>query len=89
MLSSIAWKPKPTTTTRTSASPFGVASDAVVAAGCQPGPMPTLGGNGIALKLRRLHKGARIIELPDRPGEASCKKPSRCVTQSRATAATH
>ena len=34
MLSSTAWKPRPTTTTQTSASPLGVAPDAMVAAGC-------------------------------------------------------
>ena len=37
-------------------------------------PMPTLADSGIQLKLRRLHKGIRIIALPDRPGDASYKK---------------
>ena len=35
-LFSIAWKPRPTTTTRTSASPFAAASNAMVAADCPP-----------------------------------------------------
>jgi len=39
MLSSIAWKPRPTTTIQTGASPLGVAPDAVVAAGCPHKPM--------------------------------------------------
>jgi hypothetical protein len=39
LLSSIARKPRPTTTTQASASPSGVAPDAVVPAGCRPGLM--------------------------------------------------
>jgi hypothetical protein len=37
-------------------------------------PMPTLADSGIQLKLRRLHKGTRIISPPDPPGDASCEK---------------
>ncbi len=39
MLSSIAWKPGPTTTTQTSASPLGVPPDAAVAAGSLRKPL--------------------------------------------------
>lgn len=90
MLSSIAWNPRPTTTTQTSASPLGVASNAVVAAGCPrnlmlfpaPGPwppapvapIPALAGSRIALKVRHLPKGTPIVRLPNHPGDASCKK---------------
>ena len=89
-LSSIAWKPRPTTTTPTSSSPFVLASDAVVAVGCPPKlllfpapgpwppapvvPTPTLAGSRIQLKFRRLRKGTRAIDLPDHPCDASCKK---------------
>jgi hypothetical protein len=72
MLSSIACNPRPTTTTQASASPFGVASYAVVAAGRPPGsmlfpapgPRPLAPGSRIQLKLRRLQNSIRIIELP-------------------------
>ena len=37
-------------------------------------PTPTLAATRIQLKLRHLHKGARIIALPAPPGDASCKK---------------
>jgi hypothetical protein len=37
-------------------------------------PTPTLAASRIQLKLRRLHKGSRIIALPAPPGDASCKK---------------
>jgi hypothetical protein len=37
-------------------------------------PTPPLADTRIQLKLRRLHKGARIIALPAPPGDASCKK---------------
>ena len=57
-----------------SASPSGVVSDAVVTARCQPGPMPTLAGSRIALKMRYLYKGSRIVDLPDHPCDASCQK---------------
>ena len=90
MLSSIAWKPRPTTTIQTGASPLGVAPDAVVAAGCPhkpmllpaPGPwppapvvpIPALAGSRIALNVRQLPKGTRIVRLPNHPCDASCKK---------------
>jgi hypothetical protein len=89
MLSSIAWKPRPATT-QTNASPLGVASDAMVPAGCPrklmlfpaPGsrslapvvPIPALAGSPIALKIRHLPKGTRIVRLPNHPCDASCKK---------------
>ena len=89
MLSSFAWKPRPNTT-QPSASPLGVAPDAVVAAGCPrtlmllpapcpwlPAPVvpiPVLTGNRIALKVRHLPKGTRIARLPNHPCDASCKK---------------
>ena len=37
-------------------------------------PTPPLADTRIQLKLRHLHKGARIIALPAPPGDASCKK---------------
>src|ERR1035437_2108953 len=37
-------------------------------------PTPTLADSGIQLKLRRLHKGIRIIDPPDPPGDASYQK---------------
>jgi hypothetical protein len=36
--------------------------------------MLTLADSGIELKFRRLSKGAKIIELSDDPGDASCEK---------------
>jgi hypothetical protein len=36
--------------------------------------MLTLADSGIELKFKRLSKGARIIELRDHPGDASCRK---------------
>jgi hypothetical protein len=36
--------------------------------------MLTLADSGIELKFRRLHGGAKIIELSDDPGDASCEK---------------
>ena len=36
--------------------------------------MLTLADSGIELKFRRLHEGAKIIELSDDPGDASCEK---------------
>jgi hypothetical protein len=90
MLSSIAWNPRPTTTTQTSASPLGVASNAVAAAGCPrnlmlfpaPGPwppapivpIPAHARSRIALKVRHLPRGTRIFRLPNYPCDASCKK---------------
>ena len=90
MLSSIAWKPRPTTTTQANSPPPGIASDAMVPAGCPrklmlfpaPGPwppapvvpIPALAGSRIALKVRHLPKGTRIVRLPNHPGDASCKK---------------
>lgn len=62
------------TTTLTGGSPFGVSSDAVVAASCQPRPMSTFAGSRIALQFRHLHERARIIEIAIRPGDASCEK---------------
>ena len=73
-LSSIVWKPSPTTTTQTSASPSGAASDAALLTGCPPRPMPTLPGTRIQLKLRSLRKRTRTIGLPDHPCDASCEK---------------
>jgi len=35
--------------------------------------MLTLADYGIELKFKRLHEGARIIELREDPGDASCK----------------
>ena len=37
-------------------------------------PIPPLADTRIQLKLRRLHKGIRIIALPAPPGDASYKK---------------
>jgi hypothetical protein len=37
-------------------------------------PTPPLADTRIQLKLRHLHKGARIIALPAPPGDAFCKK---------------
>jgi len=90
MPSSIAWKPRPTTTTQTSAPPLGATPDAVVAVGCPrnlmslpcPGPwppapvvpIPALAASGIALKDRHLQRGSRIVRLPNDPCDASCKK---------------
>ena len=34
----------------------------------------TIAGGSIGLKFRRLHGGAKIIELSDDPGDASCEK---------------
>ena len=36
-------------------------------------PTPPLADTRIQLKLRRLHKGSRIIALPAPPGDAFCK----------------
>jgi hypothetical protein len=36
--------------------------------------MLTLADSGIELKFRRLHEGAKIIEISDDPGDASCEK---------------
>jgi hypothetical protein len=47
---------------------------AAVSAGCQPRPILVPVGSGIPLKLRHLRKGIRIVEPPDHPGDASCKK---------------
>jgi hypothetical protein len=80
-LSSVAWNPRPTTTAPTSASPFDIAPDAVVAAGCQRSPSPTLADTRIQLKLRRLHKGARIIAPPAPPCDASYKKSPQDASQ--------
>jgi hypothetical protein len=50
----------------------------------------TIAGSRIGLKLRRLHRGARIIESPRPSGRRIfAKKPSGCVSRYRATAATH
>ena len=80
-LSSIDWKPRPTTTTRTSAPPLGVASDAVVAAGCQLTSVPTLGGGRIKLKISHLQESARIIDFRDSPCDASCEKRPQDASQ--------
>jgi hypothetical protein len=74
MLSSIAWKPRPTTATQTTASPFGIASDAVVAAGCQLGPLPTLADTRIELKFKALTQIHPKHRAPCHPCDASCKK---------------
>ena len=66
-------------------SPFGVAPHALVAPGCRPGPMPTPAGTRIALQFMHLHGPTRSIDLPGRPGDASCEKnlPMRHPTSAR------
>jgi hypothetical protein len=73
MRSSIAWNPRPSTTEVT-ASPFAVASGAVVTAGSEPTPVLLLAGSRIQLKLRHIHNSNRIIRPRTHPGDANCKK---------------
>jgi hypothetical protein len=75
MQSSIACNSRPTTTTQASASPFGVASDAVVAAGHPPRPMlfPAPGPRPLApvelptVRETHLAKKALPARLPTSP----------------------
>ena len=44
----------------------------------------TIAGSGIGFKFKRLHAGARIIESPHRPGDASCQKSPPHASPARA-----
>ena len=62
----------------------------ILAARCPRSPMPALPDSGIQLKFGHLHRGTRITGSSAPSGRRILpKRPPKCVSQCRATSATH